>query len=153
MPWEPILDGGGCERARAAIDYLTEAVAESPSASDCSLAGGSAGFAVLFKTTASVGIRTDLNLERCRGHLGAAISALERQPLGAGLFDGVSGIGWAIAYCSDVFEEALSVLDELDGFVLNYVQDRAWQGSYDLVSGLLGAGVYGLQRGNAGEHI
>jgi hypothetical protein len=113
---------------------------------DGSLASGEAGLAVLFAHMyrhERVGRWRDRAIE----HLRCAQRVLAERPLGPGLFCGFLGIGWTHTHVGQVLEEwgeaeALAEMDDLMAALL--ARNRPL--SLDLISGLAGFGVYGLQR-------
>jgi len=69
------------------------------------------------------------------------------------LFDGIAACGWAFEHISqapgDAMEEWQDISDpieEIDSFLLKMLQERSWKWGYDLISGLVGLGVYFLER-------
>jgi len=98
------------------------------------------------------------------GHLNCAIELLAdgQESRILGLFNGVCGCGWIIEHISNLLssdehteadgcqESEDDSVDEqdsrIDQFVLRALKARPWNGSYDLVSGLVGYGVYFLER-------
>lgn len=81
-------------------------------------------------------------------HLGAALNAQSRSPQTLGLYDGLSRIGWTVAHLVDE-ENAEQLCGSIDRVLLRAL-DREWHGSYDLIGGVVGFGVYALERGAAG---
>lgn len=84
-----------------------------------------------------------------RGHIVLAQHALERTlarvgraPLGEGL-SGLVGVGWVVARLAGSEAEVCTVFD--DAFEAD-LSRRAWRRPYDLINGIVGYGVYGLQR-------
>lgn len=82
-------------------------------------------------------------------HLGVALRAQSRSPQALGLHDGLANIGWTIAHlASDA--NALELCATIDAILLRAL-DGEWRGGYDLISGVVGFGVYALERGEAGK--
>lgn len=80
-------------------------------------------------------------VHHCLQH--ALDSAAAHQP-GPGLYGGVAGIGWTIAHlCPDAAQDALA---EIDAALHTYASQSPWHGSFDLIGGLVGLGVYFLER-------
>ena len=131
--------------AREVADALRDARPAEPG-----LAGGSAGLALAFDRFETAWPGQGYG-ELADDLLAATVGALERERLAAGLYDGVAGIAWAIAHLPErAGAEWLSFLDEqLDPLLLRHLGGSAWRGDYDLVSGLVGIGVYALERLNA----
>jgi hypothetical protein len=82
--------------------------------------------------------------------LAEAIARVERASA-IGLFGGATRIGWTIAHVvgddADI-AAACRVIDEPLERAL-----ASWDGDYDLIGGLVGFGVYALERGDAGRSI
>jgi lantibiotic biosynthesis protein len=66
------------------------------------------------------------------------------------LYSGRARIGWTVAHLSDG-RDADAVCAVIDGTILREL--ARWPIDYDLISGLVGFGVYALERGPAGEPI
>jgi hypothetical protein len=67
-----------------------------------------------------------------------------------GLFGGVSRIGWTIAHLADgdSAEPACAAVDQALARML-----PEWDGIYDLIAGVVGFGVYALERGPSGTSL
>ncbi|MBY0492410.1 MAG: lanthionine synthetase C family protein [Gemmatimonadaceae bacterium] len=81
------------------------------------------------------------------------LDALAEQESEFNLFGGCIGVGWTFAHLQNEFPSlGLNIdLAELDDLVVQVLADRADELRYDLISGLVGLGVYGLERGVAGR--
>lgn len=84
-------------------------------------------------------------------HLGHALHAQSGSPQLLGLYDGLARIGWTVAHLADD-ANAAELCASVDAALLGAL-DGPWIGSYDLISGLVGFGVYALERGTAGRAI
>lgn len=143
MTWEPILDGDLAVAARSAADDVAQALA------------------------AGAGVRRtpeDLALfwayyagandnEWSAAHYEAAVdelctSATTTRHLH--LHGGLSGAGWVLAHISEpgVADDFLVTLDTL---LVEALAAPQWTQSYDLISGLVGHGVYFLERAASGS--
>lgn len=161
-PWQPILTGDLAERARQTIDAIAAdlrrvALEASRSAASTwsrrgpSLAGGDAGLACFF---------TYLDAARPGEDLGdVALELLERaiEETGAvqsppSLYGGFSGVAWALEHLRGrVFEDEEGSEDpgeEVAESIVEYLGHTPWRMDYDLISGLVGFGVYALERGS-----
>jgi lantibiotic biosynthesis protein len=84
----------------------------------------------------------------------AAIELLDRATDAAGtltlapsLYFGFSGVGWVAAHLTGrLFEESQDNGLEVDDALLGALANPAWTGKYDLFDGLVGIGVYALER-------
>ena len=143
--WHPILDGTLRERALQAVEEIAKDLGAAPPAA-FSLARGSAGQALFF-----------LYLDQAfpgQGHDDTAMDLLERAIEGIrdpmvppGLYSGFAGVAWAVEHvlwrlapdAEDPGEEIAAALQEL-------LRQSPWQRDYDLIAGLVGYGVYALER-------
>lgn len=82
--------------------------------------------------------------ERDSSALTAGIEALAAGGIGMSLFGGALGVGWSVAHLAggDDADRVCASIDRVFGEMLA----RGWTGDYDLVDGLVGVGVYGLER-------
>ncbi|RYZ37931.1 MAG: Lanthionine biosynthesis cyclase LanC [Myxococcaceae bacterium] len=148
-PWRPLLQGVEHADALAVLGSLVEALAHvrpTPPPFTASLARGDAGRAVLFDALARAHddarhrATADALLER-------ATEALASETLGPDLFDGFTGIAWAIQHVQRPSEAPdADPLTDIDDALGDFLQTRPWPHRYDLVSGLVGMGVYALER-------
>nr|WP_244981572.1 lanthionine synthetase C family protein [Corallococcus exercitus] len=111
-----------------------------------SLARGEAGRAVLFDALAQAHgdarhrAASEALLERATEALGA-------ETLGPDLYDGFTGIAWAVQHVQRPSESPEEdPLTDIDAALEDFLQTRPWTHRYDLVSGLVGMGVYALER-------
>jgi hypothetical protein len=100
-------------------------------------------------------------LHACRGERDAALELIDRAedavaevPLPLGLFTGVTGVAW----CADqvralVGEEDPQRNEPMDEVLMAHLDRPSWPFDYDLASGLVGFGLYGLSRGERGRAI
>lgn len=159
--WRPILTGDLLERARQAIDEIAadlRRIAVDPSRNTMkswsrggpSLAGGDAGLAFFF---------TYLDHARPgEGFDDIALELLERAIEGTGavqsppsLYGGFSGVAWTLEHLRGrIFEEegGEDPGEEVAAALLEYLGHTPWRLDYDLISGLVGFGVYALERGS-----
>jgi len=135
--WQPILDGALASRATDALRAIARDVANVPEPSS--------DVAVFWAYVANV-----FEGEFEDAHA-AAMQGLEREivrePYSVGLFSGVAGTAWAVAHCAEDADAYLELVDQQIVDALN--SDGPWRGHYDLISGLVGLGVYFLERGEA----
>jgi len=139
-----LLEG---EREQLAIEILSALAARlSEGRGDGgSWSDGAAGVAVFYSECERVRALPGSWAEASRAHLESAIAALEAQPLPAGLFGGVAGIAWAVAYVQGDDAKADDT-NELDRALIASTSDVPYVGPIDLMGGLAGIGVYALER-------
>jgi hypothetical protein len=82
--------------------------------------------------------------------LAAQVTELVAAAAVPALFGGAAQLGWAIEHLAGG-EIADRVCAAIDGALLRRLDD--WAGEYDLISGLVGFGVYGLERADAGRTV
>ncbi len=82
--------------------------------------------------------------------LAAAITGFAVTPLGPALYGGACGVGWTVEHLAGG-DTAESVCAAVDRALLEALED--WTGYYDLIPGLVGFGVYALERGEAGRAV
>jgi lantibiotic modifying enzyme len=156
--WRPVLDGPAADRALEVVRVIADSLGASErprlgdgaaksSASDASLAEGRAGLALLYhylcracSDEAAGG--TALRL------LDAAIDTVAQTKMGPSLYTGFVGVAWAGTHCCSERED--SEEDDsgraVDEALREYLEWTPWQRDYDLVTGLVGLGVYALER-------
>src|SRR5262249_23723414 len=100
-----------------------------------------------------------------RRNLRHATAAVAKQSGTASLYSGLTGVGWAIAhllekgtgpFCAkhpcgrsgkmDLSPFPAGDLAEIDEVLLDPRDQSPWRGEYDLIEGLVGFGVYALER-------
>jgi class I lanthipeptide synthase len=141
------------ERALEAASEMGDALAAETPGDDPSLSRGAAGRAVTLAYLARDLDRPDL-IAPASEAIAAAASALAEQRMSVGLMQGFTGIAWAIAHLGEA--QLLDVpegLDAIDAALDSALERTPWPGNYDLVSGLTGIGVYGLERGDEGRGL
>jgi len=141
--WKGVLDAATAREARVAIDAIVGALAARPAPTD----RGDPFVALLFAEAArSLGV-TAL-AARADEALDAAVSRLAERPMKPGLFGGFSGIAWLAMRLRRMRGEGAESGDdpceEIDRVLIARL-GRPFPG-YDLISGLVGIGVYALER-------
>jgi lantibiotic modifying enzyme len=147
--WHPILAGEVRERA---LEAVREIAAELNGRnwlerSDPSLENGTPGLAILFTylDRAFPGNGYD---DIALMFLNQALSALETEHMGLSFYGGISGIAWAIAHIEGEPSgaEGENPYEAIDDVLAEFLAQSSWEGDYDLVAGLVGLGVYALER-------
>jgi hypothetical protein len=143
--WTTLLEGSLRERALRTVEEIAGALRERQGVEGPTLSGGLAGLAFLFA-----------ELDRARPQQGhrvyaerfilEAASALEELPLPPWLYVGFSGIAWSISRLGAMGITSVEGLEEIDEVLLGLVSRHPWKGEYDLISGLVGLGIYALER-------
>ncbi|HEX6839205.1 MAG TPA: lanthionine synthetase C family protein [Polyangia bacterium] len=141
--WRPLVRGAAADEARRAVLDIAEALATTSEGDENpTLADGDAGVALFFDYLGRVA-GDDRLRARAGGLLDRALASTVERALPLGLYTGVAGVGWALAHVDPSAE-----LDELDGLLLDRLDRSPWSGTHDLIEGLVGIGVYALERSN-----
>lgn len=142
--WQPLLEGADAERAREAAEAIAGDLARLEL--DPGLYNGHAGVALLHGYRARLG-QPDAALAAADALSAAAeMFGEERAPW---LGSGFAGVAFAIAHLSDVVETDADTLPDLDAAIHNVVDRDPWPFDWELMVGLVGLGVYGLERAGA----
>ncbi|WP_375771530.1 lanthionine synthetase C family protein [Archangium gephyra] len=143
--WTALLEGPLREQALRTVDEIAEVLREGQGVEGAALAGGLAGLAFLF---AELERGQPRNGHRARAErlLLEAASAIEEQPLPPWFYAGFSGIAWSIERLGALGVPSIDGLEEIDEALLALVSRRPWTADYDLIAGLVGLGVYALER-------
>ncbi len=137
MGWEPVLDGSLAEDAWSAAREIAEEIEEVDPAlvQPVELALFWAYAAGAFDDEASLA-RYDAAVAR----LGEHVQRGFRSP---SLYGGLAGAGWVLAHIGGGTDE---FLEEIDAKLIAELEASPWQREYDLIQGLVGLGVYFLER-------
>ena len=168
--WRPLLEGDLADRARETVNDIAEAlVAWSPgeapgrrqSDPGFAIGGGMAGQALFHGYLAEAGVPdAERHAERADQLLDQAIESLATVPMRPALYAGFTGVAWAAEHLGrlqggreeeEQQQEAGEAEDEdmneeIDNALLTALERGSWVGDYDLISGLVGFGVYVLER-------
>jgi hypothetical protein len=79
--------------------------------------------------------------------LNEAVEAVGTVPMSPGLYSGFLGIAWAAEHVNRLLTTAEDDPNEAaDAALLEHLKQPPWRCQYDLISGLVGVGVYALER-------
>ena len=140
--WEPILDGGARDAALTAVEDIGAALMQLPQ-DEASLAGGSAGRSLLHARLAG---EDDEHRRAALSCLGHAVPSLRTRGGPASLHVGAAGIGWVLAHLGGDLLDERGRCSSLDRALSRLLDRQPWPGRFDLVTGLVGLGVYALER-------
>lgn len=143
--WMPLLEGSLREQALRTVGEIAAVLRERREEGWPALAGGAAGRAFLFAELER-GQPRNGHASQAEALLQGAASALAEQPLPPWLYAGFSGVAWALQRLGTLGLSPVQDLDEVDEALLGLVSRSPWRASYDLISGLVGLGVYALER-------
>lgn len=149
MPaWRPLLTGDAAEAARAAIHDIADGLAalDAGAIGNPSLAGGHAGIALLYAYLDRQWPERGYHEHALRA-VECSLEQIEDVLSFIGLFSGFTGIAWTAAHleCAVWQSHEVDDLQPLDE-ILHEVLQLDWQSDYDLISGLVGLGLYALER-------
>jgi len=160
--WQPILEGDLKERAlKAVIDIaqvlqndppgpLPKGVEDLPEAQTLfkvALAGGWPGYS-LFYSYGARAFPDDDDEEIAAEFLSQTIQSISKQRLNFSLYGGYTGVAWTLEHLReqlvDESEEDLNA--DIDESLKEHLSQSPWLADYDLIGGLVGYGVYALER-------
>ncbi len=147
-PWRAIVDGSMAEQARAAARAIFDALPDHVPSRDVEAEPRSWQYAqmALAHAYGAKALDDATYAKRAEGFLDRAQGALlEEGDAAVSLYCGVAGVALCAADAARNLGAPIA-LDELDEVIENYVGAERWAGPYDLVSGLVGLGVYALGR-------
>lgn len=152
MTWTPVLQGEQASRAQSWLEGIAEALRKlplgDPTRPAYSMDGAAAEalfFAYLDKAWpgSGWGSLVDERLEEAIG----ALSSARVQPA---LYGGFCGTAWVVEHLQrlgmDVASSDDDVNADIDQVLVSLIEQRPWEGHYDLISGLCGFSVYAAQR-------
>jgi lantibiotic modifying enzyme len=152
--WRPLLDGRPADEAREVIRAIAGRLRGwSPAPEEMShagpaacVAGGEAGLALFFAYLALAGFE-DTAAETAAAFLGRAMDRVADEPMNPSLYSGFTGVAWATAHLQrHLFGPAEGATGAVDDALEDFLAQSPWRGEFDLINGLVGFGVYALQR-------
>lgn len=135
--WRPLLEGEDAAQACAVAEAIIIALEQQPLNHEHGFQGD-ASIALLLAHCGrpSASARAD-----------SALAAIAARPPTISLFAGLSGISWLVGQFSDEDDrEADALMDHFDSALLRHLDVPQWQERYDLITGLVGVGVYAAGR-------
>lgn len=151
--WTPLLNENESQPLLASIheiaDVLQTRLKAEGEALSPQLSEGAGAIAVFFAYLQMAGLR-DGDAALAFQFLNAATEALPTQTMGPSLYGGFTGIAWAAQHITGLLSDSPEDLgEEIDLALETYLSRTPWQTDYDLIVGLVGIGVYCLERGNS----
>jgi lantibiotic modifying enzyme len=146
--WRPILIGELHDRARGAVELIDHDLARRAEelVDDPCLSGGSAGLALYYAYQCQAD-RSERAERRAIEWLDRAITGACRQSLAPGLYSGFTGVAWTLAHLSDADDRADdNQFTIIDDSLAAFLEQRADAYEYELINGLVGLGVYTVER-------
>jgi hypothetical protein len=141
-----VLSGDDAVAARDAVAELAEALWEDEDepASDPSLAFGAAGVAIFLHYAAATEFWPH-GSDAATALLQRAVSDANERGLGPELYGGTVGTAWAVAHTQPA-AAANVVAGSVDAGLADFIDRRPTRAHFDLISGVVGHGVYALER-------
>ncbi|HSF44248.1 MAG TPA: lanthionine synthetase LanC family protein [Thermoanaerobaculia bacterium] len=147
--WSPLLQGEAAAEALAAAEAIARDFARDPrTAPGPALSRGQTGLALFFAYLEKALGRTEAG-KHAQLHLDQAVTALAEQPAPASsLFFGFAGVAWVTEHLAagEISAEEEDPNEEIDAALLALLRQSPWRGEIDLLGGLVGWGVYALER-------
>ena len=159
--WQLVLTGELEEHAWAAVtaiadrlytlpaDWVADSLPElykPDAANNPSLAGGRAGLALFYAYLAEFSSR-DEDRARAGEILEEAIDLMAARKMRPSLYAGFAGVAWVTQHLQELANPGGDDPNEaIDDVLLDYLGRSPWPDEYDLVHGLVGLGVYALER-------
>src|SRR5215471_4247275 len=148
MDWEPVLRGDLAVAARRRLIGIRTGLATLDFREDSALEHADRLLLYSYLAAADPALLGSGD----EGLFETAISSVPAD-LPSGMFNGLTSIGWTMQHCARLFgppdadaSETEDPLEHLEQLVLARLRVAGWTQSYDLISGLVGIGVYFLER-------
>lgn len=145
-PWSPLLSGSAAAEVLAEAEAIARDLLHSAEPG-FSLNRGAAGRALLFAYLGRASGQGEWE-ERAEEELERAIDGLSEAPApAADLYAGFAGVAWAVEHLMPGQEDDPDDPNgEIDDALLALLGQSPWTGEVDLLGGLVGWGVYALER-------
>ena len=140
--WQPLLEGAEAELAHDAIEAIGLEL-ERLEPNDASLYHGQAGIALLHGARARAGSASAVDAAGDALAFAVAGRGEENLPF---LARGFAGTAFALAQLGDLVDPGPETLAEYDRAVAWVLERDPWPFEWELIVGLTGLGVYGLER-------
>src|SRR5262245_23154331 len=145
--WGPTLWGEDALIARESATRVAEQLAAGAEADGFQLGAGEAGIALALAYLSRSLDRPDW-LDAARSCWARALAQLAEAPAGPGLYSGFTGPAWVSAHFRDMLfdEPDDQAHEEIELILAHHLRSFDRYTGYDLISGLVGIGVYALER-------
>jgi lantibiotic biosynthesis protein len=144
--WQPLIDGDLAERALGAVREIASDLRGHVPA-NLSLLNGAAGLSLFF-TYMHLAFPGQGYDDDAVVYLEQAIDGAVQPDAPRGLYSGFTGVGWTIEHLKGRLLDpaAEDPGEEVAAIILRLLDRRPWMQDFDLLSGLVGYGVYALER-------
>jgi lantibiotic biosynthesis protein len=152
-PWRRLLDENRAQAVLTSLHDIEGALVsqlkgqEGLSTSNVHLSEGTAGIALFFAYLQASDMAP--RRERPFDCLAPALEALAARRMTASLYSGFAGIAWAAQHVTELLGGSSDDLGEIDLALETYLTQSPWNHQYDLINGLVGIGVYCLERASS----
>ena len=146
--WSPLLAGESAGRALAAVEAIARDLAALPGAPGPGLIRGEVDLALFFAYVERALGSAEAG-ERAGDHLERAVDQLAEQATSAtSLYGGFAGLAWVTEHLAagELAEDDEDPNAEIDEALLAILRHSPWREEFDLMGGLVGWGVYALER-------
>lgn len=143
--WQPLLEGDQLIQSLLRIRQIADTVG--PVNARASLANGAAGLALFHAYLADAHPEMATRDDALR-LLEYAMDQVATMPMTPSLYEGFTGVAWAIAHLEQQTDSAdeNDPLIDVDDLLLRHIEHTPYNGDYDLIFGLVGFGLYALER-------
>ena len=150
--WRPILNGAVCAQAIAAVEAIANETRKlcgiaNVKDADSSLAGGTSGLAV-FHAYLATARHSDVDRNTAIRFLEQAVEDVSSTRMEPSLHSGFTGVAWAVSHLERRLRDshAEDTATPIDEVLREFLDQSPWHWDYDLLNGLVGFGVYALER-------
>ncbi|HEY7026955.1 MAG TPA: lanthionine synthetase LanC family protein, partial [Gemmatimonadales bacterium] len=145
--WQPLLEGSLRDQALETVRDIAEALRNPPQPTPLGLLTGRAGIAVFFAYLSEAGL-DEAAEDLAWDFLDESEAGLSEQWMGVSMCEGFTGIAWAHAHLHQALSHARDrgELKDLDETLIALLRDWPSPDQYELLYGLVGIGVYALER-------
>jgi lantibiotic biosynthesis protein len=148
--WASILPDTLRPAAEAALLDIEKALEQGAAEDPVSLSGGRAGFALFhaYLGLSREGDARNKSLERSMANLEGSVDALPYLANYPHYYGGYSGVAWTVEHLQKVgaFESEDDLNEDMDQEILKLLETMPWKGLTELIGGLAGLGIYGIER-------
>ncbi|HEY0513324.1 MAG TPA: lanthionine synthetase C family protein [Thermoanaerobaculia bacterium] len=149
--WSPLIEGETAAQALAAVEAIARDLSSSSdplAAPGPGLIRGEVDLALFFAYLERALGRAEAG-ERAQQHLERAVDELSEGPApAASLYGGFAGVAWVTEHlvAGELSAEDEDPNAEIDEALLSLLRRGPWREEFDLIGGLVGWGVYALER-------
>lgn len=143
LQWKPILTKDLQRRYQGILEQIAGDLREEKSMESSCLSAGTMGLALFFSHYAAA-YGDDSAADRAGYFLEQSIDKFSDETPSLGLMAGAAGLAWGYQHCLRLLGEEFipSLTEDIDEWLFSSLRSASWSGSYDLVYGLVGLGVY-----------